>query len=325
MRGQGFDFLAAAAEHEGIAALEPQHPLALLREFDEERADLLLRQFMIVRLLADVDAFGLPPHEAHQGFVGEPVVEHDIGLLHQAKRAESKEVGIARTRADQIDLAARRLDRLGSGALDRAGERGLRAGVVASEHPFSDRSLQNVLPEAAAQDRRGNRLRDGGAKGAGQAGETPISGGDQAFQPRLQHARQDRRSALSRDRNDERIAVDDRGHDEVAEARPVGDIDQGARLFRRGAEDGRETLVLDRDEAKRRPLEIPRLGIAGFMPKIRQLARRAKILAKLGCKGSDARAGLHQEFGPTRRDHAAADNDGGLVAKVEKNRQVAHG
>src|SRR5208337_1199088 len=43
--GQRLDLLAAAAEHEGIPAFEAEHPLALPGEFDEQRADVLLRQF----------------------------------------------------------------------------------------------------------------------------------------------------------------------------------------------------------------------------------------------------------------------------------------
>ena len=35
LRGERFDLLAAAAEHERIAALETQHPLALLGELDQ--------------------------------------------------------------------------------------------------------------------------------------------------------------------------------------------------------------------------------------------------------------------------------------------------
>ena len=42
----------------GSPPLETQHPLALLGEFDEERADLALRQFMVLRALADIDALG---------------------------------------------------------------------------------------------------------------------------------------------------------------------------------------------------------------------------------------------------------------------------
>ena len=125
LRGERFDLLAAAAEHEGIAALETQHPLALLGELDQQRADLALRQFVVVRLLADIDALRLAPHEVHHARVGEPVVEHDVGLLHEAQGAEGQKIGIAGPRADEIDFAARRLGVLGRGAFDRAGKFGV--------------------------------------------------------------------------------------------------------------------------------------------------------------------------------------------------------
>ena len=95
MLGQRLDLLAAAAEQERVAALEPQHALALLGEADEQRADLLLRQFVIVGTLADIDALGLAPHEGHDPLVGQAVVEHDVGLLHEAEGAEGDEVGVA--------------------------------------------------------------------------------------------------------------------------------------------------------------------------------------------------------------------------------------
>ena len=64
-------------------------------ELDHERADLALRQFVILGLLADIDALGLAPHQVHDVLVDEPVVEHDIGLLHEAQGAEGQKVGIA--------------------------------------------------------------------------------------------------------------------------------------------------------------------------------------------------------------------------------------
>src|SRR5208337_2785165 len=59
--GQRLDLLAASAEHEGIAAFQPKHPPALLGELDQKGADLLLRQFVIVRPLPDIDALGFAP------------------------------------------------------------------------------------------------------------------------------------------------------------------------------------------------------------------------------------------------------------------------
>ncbi len=51
----GQRFFAAAAEHERVAALEPDHALAGQRPGDDELVDLRLGQVVCVRLLARVD------------------------------------------------------------------------------------------------------------------------------------------------------------------------------------------------------------------------------------------------------------------------------
>ena len=107
--GERFDLLAAASEHEGIAALQPQHALALSGEADQHLADLALRRGVISRAFADIDALRLPRYEVEDRGIDEPVIEHDVGLLHQAQRAERQEIGIAGAGAHEIDLAHPRL------------------------------------------------------------------------------------------------------------------------------------------------------------------------------------------------------------------------
>ncbi|MCX6624983.1 MAG: hypothetical protein NTY38_28770, partial [Acidobacteria bacterium] len=53
-----FHLLAAAAEDEGIAALEADDGLPLARLFDQHGGDLLLRKCVRGALLAHVDALG---------------------------------------------------------------------------------------------------------------------------------------------------------------------------------------------------------------------------------------------------------------------------
>ena len=61
-RNPGLDqvlaFFAAAAEHEGIAALEPQHPLALARQFDQAQRDIALLRRRLAAALAGIFEFG---------------------------------------------------------------------------------------------------------------------------------------------------------------------------------------------------------------------------------------------------------------------------
>ena len=47
VRAQHFQFLAAAAEHERIAALQPHHALAGARVLEHQRVDLLLRGVVV--------------------------------------------------------------------------------------------------------------------------------------------------------------------------------------------------------------------------------------------------------------------------------------
>src|SRR5690606_25283912 len=54
-RRKRLQLLAAAAENEGIAALQPAYALALLGEPDQQRIDLLLRDVRCARRLAYID------------------------------------------------------------------------------------------------------------------------------------------------------------------------------------------------------------------------------------------------------------------------------
>ena len=84
-------------------------------------------------------------------------------------------------------------------------------------------------------------------------------------------------------------------------------------------------FVLERHETECEALEILGLGIARRVVKVRRIEKLAKIVAERGREGRHARAGSDQVFRPSRGHHAAADDDCGLTAELEKNRQVAHG
>jgi hypothetical protein len=144
MLGELLDLLAAAPEDERIAALEPQHALALFGQRHQHLADFLLRHGMVGAALADIDALGLAADEIEDVVADQPVVEHDIGLLHEPLGAEGEQIGIARPGADEIDLA-----RHGRAVLARqiGCERALRSGLVARQHHFRDRPFERALPE----------------------------------------------------------------------------------------------------------------------------------------------------------------------------------
>ena len=203
-RGDLLDFLAAAPENERVAALQPQHALPLLRQPHQQLADVLLRQRMIVRLLADIDARRVAADEIQDARTDQPVVEHHVGALHQPQGAEGEQIGIARPGADQIDLA----DRLAAGRIVERGElvaqRGLGPGHVARHDALADDAFRNVLPEAAAAHAVADPLGDLGAEAAEKRGQIAEGRRDGALKLRLDDAREDRRGARGRNRGDDR-------------------------------------------------------------------------------------------------------------------------
>ena len=57
---QVFEFFAAAAEYEGIAALQPHDATPALHLGDHQSVDTLLPRAMATRCLANVDDLGIP-------------------------------------------------------------------------------------------------------------------------------------------------------------------------------------------------------------------------------------------------------------------------
>ncbi len=85
--GEGLDLLAAAPEDERVAALEAQHALAFLGEPHQQFVDFFLRHGVVGALLADENVRRVAPRHCDDGFGHQVVVEHHVGLLHQAQGA----------------------------------------------------------------------------------------------------------------------------------------------------------------------------------------------------------------------------------------------
>ena len=81
----------------------------------------------------------------------------------------------------------------------------------------------------------------------------------------------------------------------------------------------------DRYKAERAVFEILGFGVARLVLKVRLVEKLAKIVAERGSECRHASAGLDEMFRPSRRRRAAAHDDCSLAAKVEKDRQMAHG
>ena len=96
---------AAAAEDERVAALEPHDVLSLERALDDQRMDARLVVPAAARAAAHRDALGSGGGERQDAGGHELVVRDHGRAREEAMGAHRQELGIARARADQPDLA----------------------------------------------------------------------------------------------------------------------------------------------------------------------------------------------------------------------------
>jgi hypothetical protein len=96
-------FLAAAAEDEGISALEPDDHPVRRGEAPEKFVDLLLAHGVAPGRLADVD----PPRprldEAQNPLADQSVVDHDVGELEEPCRLQGQKLRVAGPGSDQMN------------------------------------------------------------------------------------------------------------------------------------------------------------------------------------------------------------------------------
>src|SRR5690606_32419748 len=101
--GAGDHLLAAAAEHERVAALEPDHELAFSGAVHEQPVDLLLRQGPAVGDLGGVDQLDVGGELVEQGAGRQPVGHDHVGLGQELAAAHGDQAGVARAAADEGD------------------------------------------------------------------------------------------------------------------------------------------------------------------------------------------------------------------------------
>ena len=100
---QRLHLLAATAENERVAALEPDHVVPFEGEFDQDRVDVLLRDRMAARHLAHVDQSRVARGQRHDLGRDQPVMHDDRGLADDPVRLDRQQIGVAGTRADERD------------------------------------------------------------------------------------------------------------------------------------------------------------------------------------------------------------------------------
>ena len=104
----GLGFLAAAAEHVGIAALETDDALAGAGMRDQQLEDLVEGAPAVTSPVADADALGVRTGEVEQPPVEQVVVEDDVGFPQVLSAAQGEQSGITRTGADEVHTARAR-------------------------------------------------------------------------------------------------------------------------------------------------------------------------------------------------------------------------
>ena len=93
--------LAAAAVHQRIAALEPDHRAAGPRQPHQHRVDLLLRHRMTTRTLADVDPHHTLWHEVDDLLRHETVVDQGVAGLKKLVSPQGQQLRVAGARTNQ--------------------------------------------------------------------------------------------------------------------------------------------------------------------------------------------------------------------------------
>ncbi len=146
--GQGDRFFGSAAEHEGIACLQPYDTAPALRGPDEQAVNRLLAHPAAAGPLAHREAPGLRP-SGQRLPIGQRVVEHDVRLGDALGRADGPQRRVAGARADERHEAAT-APRGGRGRLrERRVETGIqRCGVHIERAPGVDlvEPLQQATP-----------------------------------------------------------------------------------------------------------------------------------------------------------------------------------
>ena len=103
---QRLGLLAAPAEHERVAALQPDHAPPGEAKLDQLRVDLVLFDGRPARLLADVAQVRVGAGAVQRPGGDQPVVEHHVGASDQLQGAPGHQPGVARAGPDEVHDAA---------------------------------------------------------------------------------------------------------------------------------------------------------------------------------------------------------------------------
>ena len=102
---QGFRLLAATAEDERVAALQPHHAGMAMRQPHQQFVDLLLRQAMVGPALADIDPLGRGIGQRQDLLAHQPVMHDHVRLLQQPHGAQCQQIDRTGAGANQMNNA----------------------------------------------------------------------------------------------------------------------------------------------------------------------------------------------------------------------------
>ena len=141
---QRLDLLAAAAEDEGVSALEAGDPQAALRIPQQAGVDVRLPGAGESAPLADVNTLRIAAAEIKHGRRDEIVVVDDVRTLQRAQRLQGEEVRVAGTRTHK------RYEAFGRASRRETLKFRVRRRFVACGDERGDVTVQGVLPHTAA-------------------------------------------------------------------------------------------------------------------------------------------------------------------------------
>ena len=297
-RGQCLGFLAAAAEHQRIAALQPDYALAFACQADQQRVDVRLLHAVIGARLADEDAFGITPCHVEHFVADKPVMHDHVGFAEQAMRSQRQQIGSAGTGADEMNNT-RRFGVEGQ----FIGQRGFGGEFLPGEDQGRDTSGQDPLQHTAPRGKVLVAATDFAREAASKAGETAECGRHRGLDPLPQQSCQHWRHASGGDCDGDRITIDDGRHEEAAQIRTIDDVDRNAACLCSGGQRLLVSIRCVRADGQCAAIEV----------------RRIECGAQSHCG-----TGATQRFGLAFRQVASTQYQGRAASQVHEQRKVAH-
>ncbi len=319
MTAQIGQFLAAAPEDERVSALQPDHPQAGLRVFEQPAIDHILRGAGRTRRLTHFDPLGIAPSQGQNGRTDQAVVQDDVGLLQPAQRLETEQTGIAGTGPDQRHPARR--TRLGTG--QGLGEGRLGPRITTASQPVADLAIEQGFQETAADRHLRQACPDARLPAADQGGQRSERIIQHLLDPLADLARQHRGRTATRHRHLDRTARNHRRHLDTAQFGRIDDIAEDPARLGLSAHLGIDRPVIGRSNHQPGTLQMARLEPIADRHEPSLAYPRTHRLAQIGGDHLDPGAGVQQGIDLARRHHTGPHHQYPTVTKIGEQRKQA--